>query len=114
MRFQGVRALPLFAPSGAFPRLLTPDAVTIMGCLSVIGRFLRDSEGDSLKDTALPGLEKEVGGGHDFDIIEGACCESSETLIRRASGCSPGRHIQSLLLNRSSLFSLLSMNWRTD
>ena len=39
--FRGERALPLFAPLGAFPRPLTPYRLTGKDCQSGVGRFLK-------------------------------------------------------------------------
>ena len=39
--FRGVRTLPLFAPLGAFPRLLTPHRLAGKCCQSGVGRFLK-------------------------------------------------------------------------
>ena len=44
----GVHALPLFAPSGAFPRPLTPHRIAGKCCQSGVGRFLRVLGGASL------------------------------------------------------------------
>lgn len=56
--FLGVRTLPLFAPFNAFRRLLTPDAVPIMGCQSGVGRFLRVLGGASLSPIRRTGKIK--------------------------------------------------------
>ena len=44
----GVRALPLFAPSGALPRPLTPHRLQGKRCPSGAGRFLKVLRGASL------------------------------------------------------------------
>ena len=46
--FLGGRTLPLFTPSGAFRRLLTPHRLAGKGCRSGAGRFLKVLEGVSL------------------------------------------------------------------
>lgn len=44
----GVRALPLFAPLGAFPRLLTPHRLAGKCCQSGVRRFLKVLGGANL------------------------------------------------------------------
>ena len=48
VNFSGERALPLFAPLGAFPRLLMPHRLAGTGCQSGVGRFLKVLGGASL------------------------------------------------------------------
>ena len=46
--FRGVRALPLFVPLGAFPRISTPHRHHGTGCQSGVGRFLKVLGGANL------------------------------------------------------------------
>ncbi len=55
--FRGVRALPLFALSGTFRRLLTPHRLAGKGYLSGVGRFLKVLGGASLSPILLSDLK---------------------------------------------------------